>query len=142
MAKIWPATSGTESLATDGGRISEYDPERTGVLLGEAARLLRGLGFAGNHLTFIGGLVPSLLIPELDPAIAAHVGSGDIDLCLSVALTSGEVGAYDRAEKVLGARSYARFVQPIGSTTLDSSARRAAGAVNELLAAVKAATQS
>lgn len=88
-------------MVTDGTDISQYDPGRTKALLGEAGRLVRGFGFAGAHLTFIGGLVPSLLIPVLDPGIDPHIGSGDIDLCLSVALASGEVGAYERMEKVL-----------------------------------------
>lgn len=93
-------------MATDGAHITQYDPDRTRAILSEAARLLRGLGFSGIHLNFIGGLVPSLLVPILDPGVEAHVGSGDIDLCLSVAMSTGQVGAYERIERVLTALGY------------------------------------
>ena len=98
--------SGSVSLASDGSHVSQYDPAATRQLLGEAGRLIRGVGFSGAHLTFIGGLVPMLLVPILDPGIEPHVGSGDIDLCLSIALTSGEVGAYERIERALRELGY------------------------------------
>lgn len=102
-------------MATDGDHISRYDPYRTRALLGEAARLIRGVGFSGVHLTFIGGLVPSLLVPVLDPGIDPHIGSGDIDLCLSVALTTGRVGAYERIERALRDLGYRMKPQGPGS---------------------------
>jgi len=105
-------------LATDGAHISQYDPDRTRALLSEAGRLIRGVGFSGVHLTFIGGLVPSLLVPVLDPGIDPHIGSGDIDLCLSVALTTGQVGAYQRIEKVLGELGYK--MKPQGANSASS----------------------
>ena len=105
------------SLATEGAHISQYDPERTKALLGEAGRLIRGVGVAGIHLTFIGGLVPTLLVPVVDPGIDPHVGSGDIDLCLSVALATGQVGAYQRIERVLGELGYKMKQQGVASAS-------------------------
>jgi hypothetical protein len=93
-------------LGIDGAHISQYNPDRTAALLSEAGRLIRGAGFSGINLTFIGGLVPSLLIPELDPGIEPHIGSADIDLCLSIALATGRVGAYQRLEKALADLGY------------------------------------
>jgi len=42
-------------------------------------------------LTVIGGLIPPLLVPA---AAGSHVGSADIDLCLSVAITRGDTQEY------------------------------------------------
>lgn len=62
------------------------------VLLREAASLLHLLGGMGSrHLVLVGGMVPPLLVPE---AAAQHLGSADIDLCLSVALTEGATRQY------------------------------------------------
>jgi hypothetical protein len=49
----------------------------------------------------VGGLVPSLLVPEPEPGIEPHIGTQDLDLCLRVALVDGEVGNYERLEKSL-----------------------------------------
>jgi hypothetical protein len=104
-------------LGTDGAHISQYDPDRTAALLSEAGRLIRGVGFSGIHLKFIGGLVPSLLIPELDPGIEPHIGSADIDLCLSIALATGRVSAYQRLEKALAKLGYKMKPQGPGSAS-------------------------
>jgi hypothetical protein len=62
------------------------------ALLTEAASLVALLGGVGSkHLIVIGGLVPPMLVPA---AAAAHVGSRDIDFCLSVALTQGATREY------------------------------------------------
>lgn len=62
------------------------------ALLREAASLIRLLGGVGSrHLIIVGGLVPPLLLPE---AAESHIGSGDIDLCLSVAFTRGQTRDY------------------------------------------------
>jgi len=62
------------------------------ALLTEAASLVQLLGGVGSkHLIVIGGLVPPLLVPA---AATAHVGSRDIDFCLSVALTQGATREY------------------------------------------------
>jgi len=76
------------------------------------------VGFSGSHLRFIGGLVPSLLVPVLDPGIGPHVGSGDIDLCFSVPLASGDTGAYARIEKALRALDYK--MKPQGENSASS----------------------
>ena len=84
-------------MATDGESYREYDPTLVGTILGEAAHLLRHLGFAAEHIVLIGGVVPSLLI--LDPGGGhSHLGTGDLDLCLSVAIVEGDTGEYERIE--------------------------------------------
>jgi hypothetical protein len=75
-------------------------------LQGEAARIVRAFGFAGAHVILIGGLVPSLLVPEVDAGLEPHIGTTDLDLCLSVALVEGDVGAYERLEKSLRAAGF------------------------------------
>jgi len=65
------------------------------ALIGEAASLFYLLGgMAAKHLVIVGGLVPPLLVPE---ASDAHVGSADIDLCLSLTLTGGATREYYRS---------------------------------------------
>lgn len=65
------------------------------ALIGEAASLFYLLGgMAAKHLVIVGGLVPPLLIPE---AADAHIGSADIDLCLSLAITGGTTREYYRS---------------------------------------------
>jgi hypothetical protein len=89
-----------------------------GALIGETASLFFLLGgMAAKHLVIVGGLVPPLLLPK---AADTHIGSADIDLCLSLAITKGATREYYRSiEEVLepycealanrhgGARSYA-----------------------------------
>lgn len=91
--------SGNSYLATDDR--GDYDSRTTEAILDEAAGVIREFGFAGRHVILIGGLVPGLLVPVLDPGIEPHVGSQDIDLCLSAALVAGDVGEYERVEKSL-----------------------------------------
>jgi len=58
----------------------------------EAASLLHLLGGMGSrHLVLIGGMVPPLLVPNAD---VAHLGSADIDFCISVAMTEGATRQY------------------------------------------------
>lgn len=65
------------------------------ALIGEATSLFYLLGgMAAKHLVIVGGLVPPLLVPE---AADAHVGSADIDLCLSLTLTGGATREYYRS---------------------------------------------
>ena len=88
----------------DGQHVAGYDPDLAETLVAEAADLVRALGFMAPHVVLIGGLVPGLLVPVLDPGIEPHVGTADIDLCLSVALVEGDTQAYERIETVLKAR--------------------------------------
>ena len=88
-------------MATDGGGTAEYDAAVTSLLLAEAVRVLRAFGFANAHVIVVGGLVPPLLVPRPEPHVEAHVGTQDLDLCLSIALVDGNVGSYDRLEKCL-----------------------------------------
>lgn len=85
----------------DGRHISGYDPAIAEQLVAEAAAIIRSLGFAASHVVLIGGLVPGLLVPVLDPGLEPHIGTADIDLCLSVALVEGETDTYERIEIVL-----------------------------------------
>jgi len=58
----------------------------------EAASLLYLLGGMGTkHLVLIGGLVPPLLVKE---PREAHVGTSDLDICLSVAISQGATAEY------------------------------------------------
>jgi hypothetical protein len=94
--------SGSKPLIEpDGQHIAGYDPDLASILVSEAADLVRALGFMAPHVVLIGGLVPGLLVPILDPGIEPHVGTADIDLCLSVALVEGDTEAYERIETVL-----------------------------------------
>lgn len=86
---------------SEGQHISDYELADSTALLPDAANLIRALGFAGSHLVLIGGLAPSLLVPVLDPGLDPHIGTTDLDLCMSVALIEGETGQYERAETVL-----------------------------------------
>jgi len=69
-------------------------PERQppSELMREAASLLHLLGGMGSrHLVLIGGMVPPLLVPNAE---VAHLGSADIDFCISVAMTEGATRQY------------------------------------------------
>jgi hypothetical protein len=85
-------------LAGDGGHISGYDRGTSELILGETAHLLRHLGFAAQHAIVIGGLVPGLLVVDPGPGRAAHVGTTDLDICLSLALIEGDTAEYERIE--------------------------------------------
>lgn len=88
-------------MATEGGHAGDYDPLLQPALRAEAVRVIRGFSLAGAHVVIVGGLVPSLLVPQPEAGIERHVGTQDLDLCLSVALVDGNVGNYDRLEKSL-----------------------------------------
>jgi hypothetical protein len=79
----------------------EYDPATAEVVLGAAAALIRAVGFASQHMILIGGLVPGLLVPELDPGVEPHIGTADLDVCLSVALMEGTTGEYEKIQQSL-----------------------------------------
>lgn len=81
--------------------LEDYDRTLLSMVAAEAVHVMRAFGFAGAHVILIGGLVPSLLVPSPEPGLDAHVGTRDLDLCLSVALVSGDVGEYERLEKSL-----------------------------------------
>jgi hypothetical protein len=76
----------------EGHRVTGEIKHPPSALIGEAASLFHLLGgMAAKHLVIVGGLVPSLLVPQ---AADAHIGSADIDLCLSLALTGGATREY------------------------------------------------
>lgn len=85
----------------DGQHISGYDAALAEQLVAETADIVRSLGFAAAHVVLIGGLVPGLLVPILDPGLAPHIGTADVDFCLSIALVEGATDAYERIETVL-----------------------------------------
>ena len=58
----------------DGQHVAGYDPDLTETLVAEATDLVRALRFMAPHVVVIGGLVPELLVPVLDPGIEPHVG--------------------------------------------------------------------
>lgn len=104
MARMPLPCSGRRSLATDESLSDAYDPSLVSTLLGEAAWLLRHLGFTARHTILIGGLVPSLLV--LDPPAEPHLGTGDLDLCLSLAIVTGDTAEYERLETALTSAGY------------------------------------
>jgi len=74
------------------------------ALVREAASLLHLLGGTGSkHLVIVGGLAPPLLVPE---AADRHVGSADVDLCLSVAITRGATRKYYESIQAVIERYY------------------------------------
>jgi hypothetical protein len=92
-------------LTTDGAHHSAYDAGLIDAVLGEAAHLVRHLGFTAAHTVLIGGVVPSLLV--LDPATnRPHLGTTDLDLCLSLAIVEGDTAEYERIETALAAAGY------------------------------------
>lgn len=80
---------------------NDYDPSLVPLILAQAAEVVRALSFAGGHLTIIGGLVPPLLVPIVESGLEGHVGTLDLDMCMSVALLGGDVGQYENLQKGL-----------------------------------------
>lgn len=85
----------------DGQHHSQYDSASADLIVAHAAEIVRATGFAAQHIVVIGGLVPSLPVPVLDAGLVPHIGTADVDLCLSLALVEGDTGTYDRIEGVL-----------------------------------------
>ena len=83
-----------------------YEPS---TMLEEAASLFQLMGgITPKHLVVVGGLVPPLLCPR---AADPHLGSADVDLCLSVAITKGQTSDYYRSlEKCI-----APYFEPVES---------------------------
>lgn len=90
----------------DGQHHSQYDPASANLMLAHAADVVRATGFAAQHIILIGGLVPTLLVPVLDPGLEPHVGTADVDLCLSMALIEGDTKTYTRIEAELKALGF------------------------------------
>lgn len=93
-------------MVSEGNSAGEYRPFLTSRLLAEAVLVLRAFGFASSHAIVVGGLAPSLLVPKPDAGLEPHVGTQDLDLCLSIALVNGDVGAYQRLENSLRAAGF------------------------------------
>jgi hypothetical protein len=93
-------------LALEGGRRSDYDPSLAATVVNEAAGLLKAIGLASHHLILIGGIVPSLLVPVLDPEVEPHIGTTDLDLCLSLSIVEGDTAEYERIEQGLKRAGY------------------------------------
>lgn len=83
-------------MAPDGSSVDDYSPEMTDRLLGVAADVLRSFGsaFGGRHLAIIGGLVPTLMVPEPPDHVELHTGTSDLDFHLSLQLLDGETSDY------------------------------------------------
>lgn len=59
-----PTPTDGSALATDQtADITDYDSDDLSRILGEAAHVLRTIGFAGGGLTIIGGLMSTLRVP-------------------------------------------------------------------------------
>lgn len=72
--------------------------------------VLRCFGAARDHVTVVGGLAPSLLVPN--PVGAAHVGTVDVDLCLTVALADGATGYYSEVVQELRRAGFVQRREP------------------------------
>lgn len=88
-------------MEPEGVHHRDYDPSLAATVVGQAAGLLKSIGLASHHVILIGGIVPGLLVPVLDPDIEPHIGTTDLDFCLSVALIEGETAEYERIEQGL-----------------------------------------
>ena len=104
--------SGSLQLAGDGQHYSEYHAQVTDGILGEAAYLLRAIGFGSYHTILIGGMVPGLLVLDPPDSSRPHVGTTDLDFCLSIALVEGDTAEYERIEAALKSAGY----EPEGAT--------------------------
>ena len=83
-------------MAADDRTVGDYESIDTPLLLGIAADVLRSFGsaFGGRHLAIVGGIVPSLRVPEPPIGISPHTGTGDLDFHLSLHLLDGETADY------------------------------------------------
>src|SRR5205814_4724324 len=97
----WRNRSKRSCLASEGGHETDYIPILHPQLQAETVRIIRAFSFAGAHVVVVGGLVPSLLVPNPEAGLEPHIGTQDLDLCLSVALVEGDVGNYERLERCL-----------------------------------------
>jgi hypothetical protein len=75
----------------DGQHVAGYDRGLADQLAAEAADIVRALGFMAVHVVLIGGLVPGLLVPVLDPGIEPHIGTADIDLTFVLPQNKGTI---------------------------------------------------
>jgi hypothetical protein len=87
-------------VGIEGDHVTDQIKHPPSASIGEAASLFYLLGgMAATHLVIVGGLVPPLLVAE---AADAHIGSADIDLCLSLAITQGATREYyESIEEIL-----------------------------------------
>lgn len=88
-------------LEDDGYSLNSYDRDVTALIIDHAAEVLRAAGFSQEHMVIIGGLVPSLIVPQPDEISERHIGTTDLDLCLSLALVEGDTAEYERLENAL-----------------------------------------
>lgn len=65
-------------------------------------------GMGSRHMVIIGGMVPPLLVPA---SAHTHVGSADIDFCISVAMTEGVTRQYAKSIQ----ETIAGFFEPASS---------------------------
>jgi hypothetical protein len=72
--------------------ITEYSPHKTELVKATCLYIATKLGDLSDHITLVGGLVPSLLVPQGrdDEGIQDHAGTMDADVGLSLALITQE----------------------------------------------------
>lgn len=96
MARTSQHSCGTPSRDREGTEI-QYDANTTTQLLGVAADVLLAIGDPGilHHVAIVGGLVPTLMAYEgLTPSSGQHIGTGDLDLHLTLELLEGNTSEY------------------------------------------------
>jgi hypothetical protein len=84
----------------------EYTPEAVAACEKALRTLVAKIGPWGNKIVLIGGLVPRYLVTTVPAAIAAHVGTTDLDVVLGIALAIEEEEAYRTLQKNLIAADF------------------------------------
>lgn len=88
-------------MEDSGYSLNSYNRDATALIIDHAAEVLRAAGFSQEHMVIIGGLVPSLIVPQPSEVSERHIGTTDLDLCLSLALVEGDTAEYERLENAL-----------------------------------------
>ena len=68
-------------------RAGDYDPAVTELCERALVTIIGNAGFWGRHLYLVGGLVPRYLAVAPFGGGPLHVGSGDVDLAIVLAVT-------------------------------------------------------
>jgi hypothetical protein len=97
-----------EGRAPMEGVVRTPDQTRETAACEKALRtILAHIGPWGTQMVLIGGLTPRYLIPELPEGIDPHAGTTDLDVVLSLAVSSTEDAPYRTLQQNLKAASFA-----------------------------------
>lgn len=82
-------------------RAGDYDPAITELCERALVTIIGNAGFWGRHLYLVGGLVPRYLAAAPFDGGPSHVGSGDVDLAIVLAVTNEGGPVYETLERNL-----------------------------------------